>query len=279
VLTRVTDKSEINFEQAYVEVRDLLETHPWSDFKLRLSDNYLGPDVKDLHHRSEPVWPPLKEEEIRVDPRSPPPLYSKKVHIRFETPIEVEPEEYVEVPITVDERVIHFSSCNSPWETTKSIVKMLDRGRSRTIHDAGMFALLPAAKTIEMHWRRIFLHPDDFHSRHFSIPRAMRAIKSKYIKMNTKESACYESGIDPHPKVCPNGPVWDHFKSSIEDQSGIESLQMMFDLTKKIWYPMHEHRHSKVSEWSEIKPVYKQLSSDMDELFSLLEKLLGPSWV
>ena len=78
VLTRVTDKSEINFEQAYVEVRDLLETHPWSDFKLRLSDNYLGPDVKDLHHRSEPVWPPLKEEEIRVDPRSPPPLYSRR---------------------------------------------------------------------------------------------------------------------------------------------------------------------------------------------------------
>lgn len=280
-MTRITDESEIDFERAYFEVRDLLESHPHINFKLRLSDNYLGPDAKDLHYRQElkqyfdDDWMMVGGGSNKVTDSS-----VRRV-ITYETPRDIDESnlETVDVPIIVDDRVINFSSCNGPWKTTKTVVKLLDKGKPGRIHDAGMFALLPAAKTIEMHWRRIFLHPDDFHSRHFSIPRAMKAINSMYNKMTTKENACYESGIAPHPKVCPRGPVWEHFKSSIENQSGIESLQMMFDLTKKIYYPMHEFRHSKVSEWYEIKPVYEQLSDDMDKLFSLLERLLGPRWV
>ena len=167
VLTRITDESEINFEQAYVEVRDLLETHPYPEFSLSLSDDYLGLEVKDLHHRTEPVWHDYEESRRRLEAESPPFIPEPGVRYSMNRP-EPKPDDYVEVPVTVEERVIHFSSCNGPWKTTESIVKILDRGRSRTIHDAGMFALLPAAKTIEMHWRRIFLHPDDFHSRHFN---------------------------------------------------------------------------------------------------------------
>ena len=155
---------------------------------------------------------------------------------------------------------------------------MLDDGRPGIIHDPSMFTLLPAAKTIEMHWRRLFLHPDDFHSRHFSIPRTMTAISKKYIKMSEESSMCYKSGIDPFPNVCPSGPVWEFFAASLIEKSRVDDLKKLFDLTKKIWFPLHEFRHSKILEWDEIKPVYAELSNRMDDFLLLLNNLLGPRW-
>ncbi len=255
----IADTPDSNFEQAYLEVRNLMEKHDHWLIQLQLTDDYLGAAAEDVHFREEPIWEGFVPEpgvQYMMGP----------------------PTDWETVSVAVEERVISFSECNKSWLTTETVVQLLDDERPGNIQDPSMFTLIPAAKTIEMHWRRLFLHPDDFHSRHFSIPRAMNVIRSKYINMNEESTTCYESGIDPHPQVCPDGPVWGHFKSAIVGKPGIEALQELFDLTRRIWFPSHEYRHSKISEWHEIKPIYTQLSLQMDDLFSLLKNLLGPKW-
>ena len=254
-----TIDSEIDFEQAYFDVRNLMESHEHWIHHLHLTDDYLGDAAQDVHTREKPIWEGFVPEPGVNYCMGP-------------------PTDWETVPVTLEERVIGFSECNKSWLATGTVVKLLDDGRPGNIHDPSMFTLLPAAKTVEMHWRRLFLHPDDFHSRHFSIPRTMTAISKKYIKMNKDSSMCYKSGIDPFPNVCPSGPVWEFFAVKLIEKSRVDDLMNFFDLTKKIWFPLHEFRHSKIVEWGEIKPVYAELSNRMDDFLLLLNNLLTPRW-
>ena len=143
--------------------------------------------------------------------------------------------------------------------------------------DPAMYTILPAAKTVEMHWRRIYLHPDDFESRHFSVPRVIK-ILSGFLEGQECTEYCYESGISPNPRVCGNGPVWKSFTSNSKTEKGHASLKQLLESTEKAFFVSHEYRHHTISPWEEIQPIFQKIERHMDTFFASLSTLLAPQW-
>ena len=282
--------SEIEFEELYDEVRELMgqRSGPGNLSRMNFSEGYLGKEAEDtkivrrgkrsaaaaesFYGEAPPASPRIRDSNEWIAGRDVNLHYGSELH-----PSEF-PDGFEEVEISVDQRVKKFESCNSSWEDTKEITKIIDRRESALFRDVGLFTILPAAKSVEMHWRRIFLHPDDFDTRHFSIPKAIRAIISSSLVANSEKSPCYESGIHPKPLVCPGGPIWEDLRENIVKDDGSEKFQQLIDLTEKIFYRGHEYRHSQISEWKEIKPVYTQISELMRVLQDTLKDLIGPKW-
>jgi len=96
----IADTPDSNFEQAYLEVRNLMEKHDHWLIQLQLTDDYLGAAAEDVHFREKPIW-----EGFVPEPG---------VHYSMGPPTDWET-----VSVAVEERVISFSECNKSWLTLR----------------------------------------------------------------------------------------------------------------------------------------------------------------
>lgn len=239
-----------SFEESYSGIRNILEASTHFMTRLTLDDQYLG---EDANNGLEVIPPFISEPGV---------LYSMGP-----------PSE----PRTLDERVVSFSRCSYSWNEIPTFLEILRKRGENVFEDPAMYTILPAAKSVEMHWRRIFLHPDDFKSRHFSVPKVMKILRKIFKELESTDW-CYESGIAPFPRVCANGPVWGTFGNNIRTSSGHESLRQLLESTEKIFYVSHEYRHCTISPWEEIEPIYQKIANHMQIFFDSLSILLAPHW-
>ena len=173
--------------------------------------------------------------------------------------------------------VVSFSHCSYSWFQIPEFLDILRERGEGAFEDPAMYTILPAAKTVEMHWRRVFLDPNDFKTRHFSIPRVMKLLRRDIKELRTT-NWCYDSGISPFPRVCAAGPVWESFWKNIATSSGHGNLGKVLESTEKIFYVSHEYRHCTVSPWEEIEPIYKKIATHMGSFLDSLSSLLSPDW-
>ena len=174
-----------------------------------------------------------------------------------------------------EEPVVSFSHCSYSWSQIPEFLDILRERGEGAFEDPAMYTILPAAKTVEMHWRRVFLDPNDFKTRHFSIPRVMKLLRRDIKELRTT-NWCYDSGISPFPRVCAAGPVWESFWKNIATSPGHGNLGKVLESTEKIFYVSHEYRHCTVSPWEEIEPIYKKIATHMGSFLDSLSSLLSP---
>lgn len=239
-----------SFEDSYSDIRNILESSTHYMTRLTFDDQYLGEDA----NNGLEVIPPFEPEPGVSYSMAPSP-----------------------VPRTLEERVASFSHCSYPWGEIPVFLEILRKRGENVFQDPAMYTILPAAKTVEMHWRRIYLHPDDFESRHFSVPRVMKILRG-FLEGQEYTEYCYESGISPNPRVCGNGPVWKSFTSNSKTEKGHASLKQLLDSTEKVFFVSHEYRHHTISPWEEIQPIFQKIERHMDTFFASLSTLLAPQW-
>lgn len=239
-----------SLEEAYSDVRNILEASTHYMTRFTVDSEYLG---KDANNGLEVIPPFVPEPGVNYSMGPPP------------------------IPRTLEERVPSFSHCSYSWNTIPTFLEMLRKRGTSVFEDPAMYTILPAAKSIEMHWRRIFLHPDDFKSRHFSVPKAMK-ISREILNQGGSAGSCYESGIQPFPRVCADGPVWESFRTNIKTEKGYEALKQLLESTEKVFFISHEYRHCTISPWEEIEPIFQKIATRMDLFFDSLSTLLSPNW-
>jgi hypothetical protein len=134
--------------------------------------------------------------------------------------------------------------------------------------DAGFHAILPLAKSIEMHIRLLFLGDENknFANNGFQLAKAL----------NEMEKIISGKGQHTEPiigfqekKFQATGILWDKFCTD-----GMKNeKRRLIKTSRKIYKKGNPYRHNKVKSWNDIKTQYQSVIESFDKFIELFDEI------
>ena len=173
-----------------------------------------------------------------------------------------------EIVFRGSEEKITIEYVRQPAEDAKSFAVIMKNDPSQ-FKDAGFHAILPFAKSIEMHIRLLFLGEakDKFANNGFQLAKALKQMEK------TIQGA--EKNIQPivgfqEKKFQAAGIRWDKFcTGGMEDEKN-----KLVKTSFRIYSKGNPYRHNKVKSWNEIEPEYQKVIQLYNKFIQLFDKIM-----
>lgn len=173
-----------------------------------------------------------------------------------------------EIVFRGSEGKITLEYVRQPAEDAKSFAVIMKNNPSQ-FKDAGFHAILPLAKSIEMHIRLLFLgeEKDKFASNGFQLAKALNQME-KIIEggeKNTQPIIGFQE-----KKFQAAGIRWDKFCTGGMKDEKKRLIRTSFNIYKK----GNPYRHNKVKYWNEIEPEYQKVIKWYNKFIGLFDKIM-----
>ena len=142
------------------------------------------------------------------------------------------------------------------------------RNNPSKFRDAGFHAILPLAKSIEMHIRLLFLGDENkkFVNNGFQLAKALNEME-KIINGKAQHTAPITGFKEK--KFQATGTRWDKFCT---DGMKNEKLRLI-NTSRKIYRKGNPYRHNKVKSWDEIETQYQSVIESFDKFIDLFDEI------
>lgn len=141
--------------------------------------------------------------------------------------------------------------------------------------DAGLYTVLPIAKSVEMHLRFLYFgkQRSAFSNKQFKASAASKSIL-EWSKSNFKGELSHK-GMNGKT-VQAIGDVFQQFAANITKikEPGY-MLWKLIKLARKLYDCGHKYRHNDVKGWEYVKTIYEEQTSLFDEFCEVFDKLTG----
>ena len=141
--------------------------------------------------------------------------------------------------------------------------------------DAGLYTVLPIAKSVEMHLRFLYFgdNRSAFSSEHFKASAALRSILD-WSKSNL-EGELTHKGMNCK-MVHASGDVIQQFAVNINKNKKMrKKVWYLITLARKLYQCGHKYRHNEIKDWESVKQIHEEQASLFEEFCRLFDKLTG----
>ncbi|MDA8638573.1 hypothetical protein N9L22_02235 [Candidatus Poseidonia alphae] len=141
--------------------------------------------------------------------------------------------------------------------------------------DAGLYTVLPIAKSVEMHLRLLYFGYDrvDFSSEFFKPSAAFKSVIN-WSKSDLNGKLCH-TGMNKK-LVEAKGEVFEQFANNISQGRKMKNkVWYLINMARAIYECGHKYRHNEIKDWNSVKPIFLEQSSSFDEFCIFFDKLTG----
>jgi hypothetical protein len=141
--------------------------------------------------------------------------------------------------------------------------------------DAGLYTVLPIAKSVEMHLRFLYFgnNRSAFSSKQFKPSAASNSILD-WSKSNL-EGELNHKGMNGNI-VEASGEVFQRFAANINESKKMKrNVWHLINLARKLYQCGHKYRHNDIKNWESVKPIHEEQTSLFDEFCEFFDKLTG----
>ena len=140
--------------------------------------------------------------------------------------------------------------------------------------DAGLFTVLPIAKSVEMHLRLLYFGKkrSAFSNKQFKASAASNSI-IEWSKSNFEGELNHKGmngktvqAIDDVPTIC---------CKCNQKQETEKKIWNLINLARKLYECGHKYRHNDIKGWEDVKSIYEEQASLFDEFCEVFDKLTG----
>ena len=155
-----------------------------------------------------------------------------------------------------------------PAKDAKAFAEIMKNNPSQ-FKDAGFHAILPLAKSIEMHIRLLFLgeDKDKFASNGFQLAKALKQMEK--IIQGAEKNIQPITGFQ-EKKFQAAGTRWEKFCTDGMKDEKQRLIKTSFNIYKK----GNPYRHNKVKSWNEIEPEYQKVIKLYNKFIGLFDKIM-----
>ena len=149
--------------------------------------------------------------------------------------------------------------------------KMLNEN-PELFEDAGLFTVLPIAKSVEMHLRLLYLgeNPTDFQNSKFRPSFALNSVCEWMGKQGSEPPS--HKGTDG--KAIP--ARGDYFlRFTVSFRGNWDNVKRFIRLARNIYKCGNKYRHNQIRNWGVVKPIYENQVELFNEFCDLFDKLTG----
>ena len=146
---------------------------------------------------------------------------------------------------------------------------------SSLFSDAGLYTVLPIAKSVEMHLRFLYFGKNRtaFSNKQFKASAASNSIL-EWSKSNF-EGELNHKGMNGKT-VQAIGDVFQQFAANISKiRKPKKKVWKLIKLARKLYECGHKYRHNDIKGWEDVKTIYKEQTSLFDEFCEVFDKLTG----
>lgn len=169
---------------------------------------------------------------------------------------------------------IDVSYVRSPANDAKKAAELLETD-SNLFSDAGLYTVLPIAKSVEMHLRLLYFGNKRaaFSNKQFKPSAASNSILT-WSNSNLEGKLCHK-GMNGNI-VEASGDVFKRFAANINQSKKMrKKVWNLISLARKIYQCGHKYRHNDIKDWESVKPIHEKQSSLFDEFCEFFDKLTG----
>lgn len=167
---------------------------------------------------------------------------------------------------------IDVSYVRSPANDAHKAAELLENDPN-IFSDAGLYTVLPIAKSVEMHLRLLYFGNNRaaFSSKHFKASAASNSILN-WSKSNLEGKPSHK-GMN-EKLVEASGEVFERFAVNRKQGNKMKrKVWILIDFARKIYESGHKYRHNEIKGWDAVKPIYQQQSALFKEFCELFDKL------
>ena len=142
-------------------------------------------------------------------------------------------------------------------------------------NDAGLFTVLPIAKSVEMHLRLLYFgrKRSAFSNKQFKASAASNSI-IEWSKSNF-EGELNHKGMNGKT-VQAIGEVFQQFAANVTKSKKLKKkIWNLINLARKLYECGHKYRHNDIKGWEDVKSIYEEQASLFDEFCEVFDKLTG----
>ena len=141
--------------------------------------------------------------------------------------------------------------------------------------DAGLYTVLPIAKSVEMHLRFLYFGKkrSAFSNKQFKASAASNSI-IEWARSNF-EGELNHKGMNGKA-VQAIGDVFQQFAANVtECKKPKKKVWKLINLARKLYECGHKYRHNDIKSWEDVKSIYDKQASLFDEFCEVFDKLTG----
>lgn len=141
--------------------------------------------------------------------------------------------------------------------------------------DAGLFTVLPIAKSVEMHLRLLYFGKERlaFSNKQFKASAALKSIL-EWSRSNFQGELNHK-GMNGKP-VQAIGDVFQQFAANVTKSKKLKNMIWnLINLARKLYACGHKYRHNDIKGWEDVKSIYEEQASLFDEFCEVFDKLTG----
>lgn len=141
--------------------------------------------------------------------------------------------------------------------------------------DAGLFTVLPIAKSVEMHLRLLYFGKKRlaFSDKQFKASAASNSI-IEWSKSNF-EGELNHKGMNGKT-VQAIGEVFQQVAANVTKSKKLKKkIWKLIYLARKLYECGHKYRHNDIKGWEDVKSIYEEQASLFDEFCEVFDKLTG----
>ena len=141
--------------------------------------------------------------------------------------------------------------------------------------DAGLYTVLPIAKSVEMHLRLLYLGSKKtaFSNKQFKASAASKSI-IEWSKSNF-EGEPNHKGMNGKT-VQATGDVFQQFAANVTQSKKLKNkVWHLISLARKLYECGHKYRHNDIKGWEDVKTIHEKQASLFDEFCEVFDKLTG----